>query len=112
MAADWGWKAHVHEGPDDWAAGTVRVTLYRRDAEGGEQIVGFDDAAFPITERVIQHAMPKPGFRIPREAVEALAEVVKPGPSQGEVRRLEEALAIERARVDRALRGYDVDEAP
>lgn len=42
-------------------------------------------------------------LRFPEGVLEAIAELVKPGPSQGEVRRLEEALAIERERVDKTL---------
>jgi hypothetical protein len=39
----------------------------------------------------------------PRGVLQAIAEHLKPGPGSDEVKRLEEALAVERARVDRCL---------
>lgn len=39
----------------------------------------------------------------PEGVLEAIAEHVKPGPSQGEVKRLEDALTVERMRVDAIL---------
>jgi hypothetical protein len=97
----WGWQAHVSDDAHNWAADSYGVTLYRRTPDGGEQIVGFDEYGWPTIETLLPLATPRPGFRIPREAVRSLAEAVKPGPSQGEVKRLEEALAIERERVER-----------
>jgi hypothetical protein len=96
----WGWQAHVSDDAHNWAADTFGVTFYKRHDNGGQQIIGFDDSGWPIVGALEPHAVPRPAFRIPREAVRALAEAVKPGPSQGEVKRLEEALAVERRRVD------------
>jgi hypothetical protein len=109
-----GWQVHVSDDAHNWAADSLGVTLYRRDTEGGEQIIGFDDQGWPIIERLLPLAVPRPGFRIPREAVHALAEAVKPGPSQGEVKRLEEALAHEREQVRRLMDriGELADRAP
>jgi hypothetical protein len=42
-------------------------------------------------------------IRLPAGVVRAIAEAVKPGPSQGETARLEEALNVERARTDLIL---------
>jgi hypothetical protein len=39
----------------------------------------------------------------PSGVLQAIAEALKPGPGSGEVKRLEEALAVERARVDKLI---------
>lgn len=97
-----GWNAHVHESPSDWAGDTKRVVFFERyPSGGGRQLVGWDGLGQPIIEELEQGAMLRDGFPVPADALRALGEVLKPGPSQGEVRRLEEALAVERTRVDR-----------
>lgn len=99
------WEAHLSEGPDDWAARCTRLVLCRRLPNGaGEQIVGWTEGGLPLTEAVLPGAVLRPGFRVPREALASLRDAIDPGPSAAEVRRLEEALAVERARVD-ALTG-------
>jgi ribosomal protein S16 len=107
MTGQWGWRAQV---TDDWYGGidNVRVQFARPHGPTElEYLVGFEDGggngtARPVFAVELVAATPEfRGFLIPREAVEALAEQVKPGPSQGEVKRLEEALTVERTRVDR-----------
>jgi hypothetical protein len=104
MTGPWGWRAQV---TDDWYGGidNVRVQFARPHGPTElEYLVGFEDGAGNGTARpvfAVELVAATPefrGFLIPREAVEALAEQVKPGPSQGEVKRLEEALAHERDR--------------
>lgn len=98
-----GWRAAT---TDDFLMDDVRVFFWRpHGPDRTELIVGFDETASELrwrTEVVVPHLTAEfRGFRLPRGAVEALAEFVKPGPSQGEVKRLEEALAHEREQVKR-----------
>lgn len=107
MSDQWSWRAQV---TDDWYGGidNVRVQFARPHGPTELQyLVGFEDGAGNGAARPVFAVEPTGatpafrGFLIPREAVEALAEQVKPGPSQGEVKRLEESLTVERMRVDR-----------
>jgi hypothetical protein len=83
---------------------SVRVFLHRRLGDAIEVVTGFDEAGRPVVERHEVDVAPDfRGLLIPAEAVAALAEVVKPGPGEAEVARLEEALAVERGRVDAML---------
>lgn len=104
MTDGYGWKAHLHEGAAEWARGTMALTIFRRLPDGrGEQVVGWDNFIFPITEKVADGATLRPGFTIPKEAIESLTEQLKPGPTQRELDQLKEALDVERARVDAML---------
>jgi hypothetical protein len=97
-----GWNAHVYESVHDWAGDMKRVVFFERHPDGaGRQLVGWDGHNQAIYEDVIPHAQLRDGFPVPTEALRSLGELLQPGPSAGEVKRLEEALAIERARVDR-----------
>ena len=105
MSAYWGgeWKAHTAE---DWTVGGTRLVLFRRVGDDTEVIVGFDEFGRAIVERTAAgHTSTGEfyGLLLPRDAVEAIATRVNPGPSKAEVTRLEEALAIERKRVDDVL---------
>lgn len=98
------WKAHVA-----WdlvpTMDARRVLVYRPlAADRVEVVTGFEADGRPVTEQLdpaVVHDFR--GLLLPAEAIQALAEAVKPGPSQGEVARLEEALAVERRRVDDTL---------
>jgi hypothetical protein len=107
MGDQWSWRAQVS---DDWYGGLDNVRVQFAQPHGPTEVqylVGFEDgagngAARPMFAVDLVGATPEfRGFLIPRGAVEALAECVKPGPSQGEVKRLEEALAHEREQVRR-----------
>jgi hypothetical protein len=99
------WRAHVAEDYPALATDALRVVLYRRLGEGRcEQIIGFDDhGRRRVTTFDAMVDGPLRGLLIPIEALEALAEALKPGPSAGETKRLEEALEVERRRVDDVL---------
>lgn len=99
------WRARISEDGRTFATDAAFVHIFRRDPAGGsEQIVGFDEQGWRVTENVGHGMIPRfPGFLFPREALESLAEQVKPGPSKAELARLEEALAVERVRIDRTL---------
>jgi hypothetical protein len=94
-----GWQIHLHEGPNEWARDIVRLTIFRRDGDGGgQQIVGWDDGCLSWeTEDVLPGAQLRAGFPIPAEALDSLREQLKPEPSLLDA--LGEALEIERARV-------------
>lgn len=98
------WSAHAEEGPTEWARGTVALTIFRRDPEGGgEQLTGWDEHGGWVTEKVEPWAQLRPGFPIPKESFEALVRQARPGPSERELAQLKEALDVERARLDRTL---------
>jgi hypothetical protein len=105
------WRAHVGYDFDALRFDAARVVLYRRlGDDGAEQIVGFDADRFgaPILERTPAGTSARShGLLVPVEALQALAAAVTPGPAEREMARLEDALAVERARVDRVLSAID-----
>jgi hypothetical protein len=98
---DLGWRVYVRTNPLTMADEAVIIS-------------GEEEATCVMSisgdRATMQHVAP--GVRVPESAwlqypqgvLAAIAEAVKPGPSQGEVKRLEEALAVERGRVDELLR--------
>lgn len=98
------WRAHVSEDYEAMVMDARRVIFHRRLGDGGEVIVGFGESGHPIVESRDPNTVSDfRGLLIPPDALEALAELLKPGPSRGEVARLEESLAVERRRVDDLL---------
>lgn len=100
-----GWEARVLDVAHDFAYDSRTVVIRRRisDTEA-EAITGFDDRGHPIVTRYeIMTTYPEPLLKLPYGAIEALGEAIRPGPANRELARLEEAWAIERARVDRVL---------
>lgn len=97
----YGWQVAIRDDFRALATDCRRVHIYRRVGERLDVITGFTDDG----DAVIESDPTDPqGFLLPVDALEAIAELLKPGPSQGETRRLEEALAVERRRVDDQLR--------
>lgn len=95
-----GWVAVMEESWD----GTATLHLVNRQQGAVREIIGFQETGLPIWEYVEEGTRGTfAGFRIPLDALKGIAEVLKPGPSQGEVQRLEESLGVERARVDQVL---------
>lgn len=97
----YGWKAHVTAtlpGQFD------RLHLARPSGDHMELIEALSDGP-PVLQRVNRYASPDfQGFQLPLGVVQAITQAVGPqGPSVAEVRRLEEALAVERRRVDYSL---------
>lgn len=98
------WRAHVSEDYDAFALDARRVVFHRRVGDEREVIVGFSESGTAMVERSDPNTtIDFRGFLIPPDALQALAELIKPGPSHGEVARLEDALAWERKRVDDVL---------
>lgn len=97
-----GWHAHIS---DRFEIDAKLVTFWRRLGDDRtEIIVGFDPDGRPVTDTIPVGVRPEfPGLAIPVDALQALAETVKPGPSSAEVGRLEDALTVERRRVDQVL---------
>lgn len=98
------WRAILIE---DFPLDSFRVVLMQQRGDHTEVLSGWDEHGFPTMEAV------EPGVRIdhlglllPDDAVRAIAEAVKPGPSQGELRRLEDALDLERSRVEKAINAF------
>lgn len=91
---------------DEFHPERMRLRMVRPSEWRGAEIVGFDEDGVPIEtshDGVALPAVDFPGFLVPKDVVLAIAEAIKPGPSQGEARRLEEALALERERHDRIV---------
>lgn len=99
----WEWKATV---VSDWLAQGHRLFMHRAGAEPGtrEVITGFTSRGLPTTEvQAPNHVAGFPGFLLPDDLTDAVRDAIEPGPSVAETRRLEEALTIERGRVNEAL---------
>lgn len=101
-----GWRAHISDQFDPaFARGFRRVHLWRRVGDGEiEVITGFNFDGYPVIERRPPGVTDEfRGLAIPAEALQAIAEAVKPGPSTGELARLSDQLAVEQHRVDKLL---------
>jgi tRNA(Ile2) C34 agmatinyltransferase TiaS len=92
------WQVHI---TDDWRhVDTSLVVIYRTVRDGVEvmrtpgEVVELDAGTSMVGE----------GMLLPTSALKAIAERLKPGASAGEVKRLEDALEVERRRVDDVLR--------
>ncbi len=97
------WRAIVRP---DLTSDATRVFLVR-DLEPDliSVAVGFDEDGWIIQAEEPRHVVPTfQGFLFPRDALQAIVLAVKPGPSEGEIRAIREALGVERDRVDRTLR--------
>ena len=101
------WQAYLSQHRGEFLRQQTRVILHRRIGDTREIIKGFDHNGWAIVEaQSITDAVSEDeplGFVVPTDALEAIAEAIKPGPSRAEMKRLEEALAVERARVDGVL---------
>lgn len=98
------WQIHVSE---DFMLGADMVIVYAKLPDGSVDFLQSCDidgqtVMFHVNEGALDRQLK--GLALPKGVLEAIAEHVKPGPSQGEIKRLEEALTIERARVDDLLR--------
>lgn len=102
MSGVWSSRFGVHVAEDDRLMRTVRLVLWRDRGDGSVDVYGPDGTVVNVRE---DEASPvEVGWRIPREALAAFAEAVAPfSPSHAEVKGLQEALKIERQRVDRIL---------
>ena len=99
------WKCHIHDASPAFFG--QRVVFYRRLGDDIEVVIGATETGDVVLQRFGQHeAVPVPtdiGLIFPLGAVEALAEAVKPGPSSAELKVLNDALDLERNRVDNML---------
>lgn len=100
-----GWRAHV---TDDPVTLTSRVILWQPISDHEVSLItsatDHVDQFGPTLQRVEVHkSLAGRGLVLPTPAIHALAELLRPGPASAEVARLEEALAIERRRVDDVL---------
>lgn len=97
-----GWRCHLI---DDFARGAQRIAIYRHDGDQLVYLTHWDEDGTPIISSVpaeISFDTSKLP-RLPCEALAALGEAIRPGPTGAEVKRLEDNLSVERARVDRML---------
>ena len=84
----------------DFINGCDKLYLARRRPDGAADYLTADGTWRTVQDAV---AIDFEVMRFPRGALEAIAESVKPGPTEAVVRELREALRIERDRVDRGL---------
>ena len=96
-----GWKADVL--PDWTTASHDRLFLYRDRGAKIEMVTTIHDQTIIKLFDHGEHTGDFNGLHLPTGAAMAIAEALKPGPSTGELKRLEEALELERRRVDRML---------
>lgn len=102
MTDPYGWRVRI---VDEFGhVDLQRVIIYRHVGDQNEVIRPTPTGAIEAKRYDPAVVADEPmGFLLPRGALDAIAEAIKPGPSQGEVARLEEALTVERARVDALL---------
>lgn len=101
------WRCHVAPDYSSFVLGLHTIYLANHRGDGHTDILGADGQLHTVPEHLaIDFELP----HLPLEAIQAIAEAVKPGPTQETIDALREALAVERARVDRVI-GYAI-EAP
>lgn len=100
-----GWQARILDTPEGFMRDLRTVIVYRREGDDLVALSGWTGDGTPTLTRWPVNTVSPDGVALlmPEGAVEAIAEAVKPGPPSGEVARLEEALKVERARVDDVL---------
>ena len=94
------WLVQVNPYPDFLGD---EVVIARRNGDTYDVLSGFTGAGDAIFATVQQGERPPYRLRLPRGVVQAIAEHVKPGPASGELARLEDALKVERDRVNNVL---------
>jgi hypothetical protein len=99
-----GWRAHCHS---DFLRNVDRLSLTRPVAPGRLEVFSFGDG-YPVMTIIDREGAARsdggvPVLALPYGAIAAIAALARPGPSSGELGRLEEALRVERDRVDRFL---------
>lgn len=97
---DHGWLVQVNPYPDFFGD---EVVIGRRAGDGWEVLSGFTDDGDAIFSRHTEGDRTSFRLRLPRGVVQAIAEHVKPGPASSELARLEDALKVERDRVNDVL---------
>lgn len=101
------WEVSIDENVGFQVDAVGVVARQRRGNGGYAWLAGWDENGYPVLETVQEwdpaNVVARSPILIPRDMVLAMAEAVKPGPAHGEVKRLEEALAVERARVERTI---------
>jgi len=102
-----GWRVHL---VDDFMSHTTMLVVHRPTANGSEVLTGFTEDGHPIFEHVPPGVVsPNNLPHLPIGALSALREAIQPGPSKQEMARLEDALTVERQRVDKILDKWFVD---
>lgn len=98
------WRVHTSF---DWQMDMTRLAIYRNIGDRVEVIIGFTDSGDAIVKSFeANQVIDWRGFSLPRDVLPAIAEHVKPGPAEGEMARVTEALAVERGRVDSVLAAF------
>jgi len=98
-----GWQARVLDDMADFSRDHRRLVIWRRYGDRVELVTGFTEDGTAIVTDVGPEGPEFRGFDLPWEAFDAIGEAIVPGPSKAEVARIEEALTVERKRVDQAL---------
>jgi hypothetical protein len=98
-----GWQVRLVEDEVDFMLRTARLLIWRELPDGRIEYVGGQVELTLLEEPEALSPVPL-GLRIPADAVTALADAMHHrAAGAGELKRLEEALTLERARVDRIL---------
>lgn len=106
------WQVHIER---DWTRSDgAKVTVYRRNPFQGnftrgtiDVLTGWSDInpnepVFTTIGAEDTHAADH-ALRLPWSVLEAIAETIKPGADQGEMKAVADALTVERGRVDAIL---------
>lgn len=99
---NYGYRARVL---DEMYTGGHRLHLFRELPDGRAETL-LEDGSWQVVDPT--HVTPSAaGLILPAGAWDAICELATPpGPTPGEVARLEEALTVERSRVDRTLTAF------
>lgn len=95
------WQVHVVY---HWETDMDRVVIFRRVGDGRVEVLKeLRSDGLTIVETIDGAIVGPVGFSLPLGVLQAIAEKVKPGPSSDAIGVLNEALAVERNRIDRVL---------
>ena len=98
---DFGWRAHVEERADDFVRGLVRLHLWRHMPDGAVEVLVEGGLVHRVSEG--ERFPDGAGLVLTSDQWSAIEALVEPQAHNAELRRVEEALHVERARVDRIL---------
>lgn len=95
------WQVHIVY---HWETDSDRIVIFRRVGDGRVEVLKALHSDGNTLVETIDGAIVGPvGFSLPLGVLQSIAEKIKPGPSNDAIGVLNEALAIERSRIDRVL---------
>lgn len=94
------WKVRIDY---DWARDLDELAIYRYRGNDTVEVIDSIGDTGPIIATYHEGIQISTRLRLPRGVIDLIAQAAKPGPTQAEMDRVVEALAVERRRVDNML---------